>query len=48
MEGESLPALCYNLREAPGPGESNTEYAAHLRAVLGKLEFPSGYIASVS
>lgn len=48
MEGGTLPALCYNLREAPGPDESNTEYAARLRAVLGKLEFPPEYIASVS
>jgi hypothetical protein len=48
MEGEILPALCYNLREAPGPDETNTEYAARLRAVLDKLEFPLEYIASIS
>ena len=48
MEGATLPALCYNLREAPGPDEANTEYAARLRAVLGKLEFPPEYIASIS
>jgi len=48
MEGETLPALCYNLREAPGPDEVNPEYAARLRAALGKLEFPPEYIASVS
>ena len=48
MAGETLPALCYNLREAPGPDETNTEYAARLRAVLGKLEFPPEYIASIS
>jgi hypothetical protein len=48
MEGETFPALCYNLREAPGPDETNTEYAARLRAVLGKLEFPPEYIASIA
>jgi hypothetical protein len=48
IEGETLPALCYNLREAPGPDEANPEYAARLREVLGKLEFPPGYIASIS
>ena len=48
MEGETLPALCYNLREAPGPHEANTEYAASLRAALGKLEFPPEYIASIA
>ncbi len=47
MEGEPLPVLCYNLPEAPGPDEANTEYAARLRAVLSKLEFPSDYVASV-
>ena len=48
IEGESLPALCYNLREAPEPGETNTEYATRLQAVLGKLDFPLEYIASIS
>lgn len=48
LEGETLPALCYNLREAPGPDEVDADYAARLRAVLGKLEFPPEYIASVS
>jgi hypothetical protein len=48
MEGGTLPALCYNLREAPGSEEANAEYAARLRAVLGKLEFPPEYITSVS
>jgi len=48
LEGESQPALCYNLREAPGPGEANAEYAARLRTALGKLGFPPWYIASVS
>ena len=48
MEGEILPALCYNLRDAPGPDEANTEYAARLRAVLSKLEFPPEYVASIS
>ena len=48
LEGETMPALCYNLREAPGPDEANAEYAARLRAVLGELEFPPDYIASVS
>ncbi len=48
MEGETLPALCYNLREAPGPDEANAEYAARLRAALSKLEFPPEYVASIS
>ncbi len=48
MEGEILPAFCYNLRDAQGHDEANTEYAARLRAVLSKLEFPPEYVASIS
>ena len=48
LEGETLPALCYNLREAPGPDEVNAEYAARLRATLSRLDFPPEYVASVS
>ncbi len=48
LEGEHLPALCYNLRVAPRPEEANAEYAERLRAVLRKLDFPSEYVASVS
>lgn len=48
LEGETMPALCYNLREPPGPDETNREYAEHLRAVLAKLEFPPEYIASIA
>jgi len=47
MEGEAMPALCYNLCEALGPDETNPEYAERLRAVLGKLEFPLDYIESI-
>ena len=48
LEGETLPALCYNLREAPGPDQANAEYAARLRAVLSGLDFPPEYVASIS
>ena len=47
LEGEVLPALCYNLREAPAAHERNPEYAARLQSVLRALGFPSDYIASV-
>ena len=46
-DGEALPALCYNLPEAPEPGERNPEYAVRLRGVLEELGFPSEYIESV-
>ncbi|HEV8336693.1 MAG TPA: gamma-glutamylcyclotransferase family protein [Candidatus Polarisedimenticolia bacterium] len=47
MEGEAVPALCYNLAEPPGPSERNEAYAARLRAVLSARGFPEDYVASV-
>ncbi|MDM3872483.1 gamma-glutamylcyclotransferase family protein [Porticoccus sp. W117] len=47
LDGEEIPALCYNLEEAPGDDEVNSEYAKRLRTVLEKLGFPAEYIASV-
>jgi hypothetical protein len=48
LEGTPVPALCYNLREAPQLHERNPEYAARLQRALSKLDFPQEYIASVS
>ncbi|MBC8267357.1 MAG: gamma-glutamylcyclotransferase [Rhodospirillaceae bacterium] len=48
LEGNIIPALCFNLREAPGPNETNTEYAARLRKALSKLDFPAKYVTSVT
>jgi len=48
LKGETWPALCYNLPEAPGPDETNEDYASRLRAVLSRLDFPSEYVASIS
>jgi hypothetical protein len=48
IDGQSCPALCYNLRDAPLPSERNTEYAARLQEVLRKLGFPAEYAASIS
>ena len=47
LAGAPVPALCYNLREAPQPHERNPEYAARLQHTLAKLEFPHEYVASV-
>ena len=48
LDGAPVPALCYNLREAPAPHQRNPDYAARLQRVLAKLGFPPSYIASVS
>jgi hypothetical protein len=47
LEGENVPALCYNLMEPQHGIEPNTQYAARLRATLGKLGFPATYIDSI-
>ena len=47
LGGGSLPALCYNLKEAPSPDEANPAYAARLREALLRLGFPESYAMSV-
>src|ERR1700752_1762386 len=41
MEGQAVPALCYNLTEPPSASERNPAYAAQLKAVLQGLGFPA-------
>lgn len=48
LEGDPVPALCYNLREVPSPHEHNPEYASRLCGVLRELGFPREYIESIS
>ena len=48
LEGTAVPALCYNLRDAPRPHERNPDYATRLQRALSKLDFPREYVASVS
>jgi len=45
--GAVVPALCYNLPEAPEPHERNPEYALRLKGVLERLGFPAEYVESV-
>jgi hypothetical protein len=47
LEGDPTPALCYNLPEAPPPGERNPEYVGRLQRALRELDFPEDYVASV-
>ena len=47
LEGGSQPALCYNLLDAPAPGEANAAYAKRLSEALERLGFPADYAASV-
>ena len=47
FEGEAVPALCYNLVQAPDPQERNPEYAKRLQSVLENLGFPAEYVESL-
>lgn len=46
-DSEAIPALCYNLVQAPEPHERNPEYATRLQRVLQDLGFPGEYVESV-
>ena len=46
-DDEILPALCYNLPEPPSTEERNTDYAAKLRALAERLNFPADYVACI-
>ena len=47
IEGIAVPALCYNLLQAPEAHERNPDYALRLKSVLTKLGFPADYVASI-
>ena len=47
IDGEVVPAVCYNLAHAPDPHERNPEYAARLKLVLARLGFPDEYIETI-
>lgn len=47
IDGDAIPALCFNLPQAPESHERNPDYALRLRGVLMKLGFPKDYVASV-
>ena len=46
-DGVNIPALCFNLPVAPSPGEANPDYAAKLRDLARRLEFPQDYVSSI-
>jgi hypothetical protein len=46
-DGTEILALCFNLIEPPIPTERNSEYAAKLRTLGGRLGLPSDYLATI-
>jgi len=47
LNEESLAVLCFNLVEAPAADEHNPEYAAKLRTLATRLQFPLDYVSSI-
>jgi len=47
QNGERVAVLCFNLLDAPSDDEHNPEYAAILRALAERLQFPLEYISSI-
>ena len=47
IEGQIIPALCYNLAEPPNAADRNPEYVSKLKTVLEALGFPAEYVASI-
>lgn len=46
-DGSQVPALCFNLPEAPAAHEKNPEYAAKLRDLARRLELPETYVSRI-
>jgi hypothetical protein len=46
-DGESIPALCFNLVVPPPPDEHNPEYGRKLRELAEQLGFPTEYVTSI-
>ncbi len=47
LDGKAIAALCFNLIDPPAAHERNPEYAAKLRALVERLQFPTDYVASI-
>ena len=46
-DGSYIPALCFNLVVPPAPEEANSDYAAKLRELAGRLKLPRGYVEEI-
>ena len=46
-DGSVIPALCFNLPEAPAIEERNSQYASKLRALAERIGLPQEYVSSI-
>lgn len=45
--GETVPALCFNLPAPPVATERNPQYAAKLKAVAARIGLPAEYVKTI-
>ena len=46
-DGDTIPALCFNLPEPPPGEERDPQYASKLRELAGRIGLPPGYVSSI-
>jgi hypothetical protein len=46
-DGRLVPALCFNLPQAPSAAEANPQYAARLKDLARRIGLPASYVASI-
>jgi Gamma-glutamyl cyclotransferase, AIG2-like len=47
INGEAIPALCFNLPTETSESERNSEYAAKLKALAERIGLPQHYVDSI-
>ena len=46
-QGNSIPALCFNLPVPPSANERNPQYVSRLRELAERIGLPSSYVSSI-
>ena len=46
-DGNTIPALCFNLPEPPASEERDPQYASRLRKLAERIGLPPGYVFSI-
>ncbi len=46
-DGNTIPALCFNLPTTPSADERNPEYVSKLKELAERIGLPPGYVSSI-